>query len=619
MPCAFGLICAALYLPASARPKQTPAPPKQVNPAPQKDNLETQYGDIRITKAHNIKGKGDFSGVQISGKETLVTVPYPRSHSVLVLHADAIKTKSEGSDQFAHANLTGNVRYTMTQNVEGGAARIVTGTAQRAVFNHKSQRIEMDGGVQVTLTDPERLAMPATIRAARAIVEMDKSPYLYTLSGPAAANDITFLPKEDAPKAGEKPKPNGVRNGIGAVHVSGYTTGTFQIGERAHFEGDGTTIELNGRDQLSHAEIRAATFDATFKIVAKRSALKSAIATGGTRYHILRPEPPKKPAGSPPEDNPLADTPPADQKPVLDDLTGRSDRLEYQAGDAEAKNAAEQETKFTLAGHVDADILAPGTLRGPAKIMVDRLIAHVSKPYSYEMKSAARNGVIRFAPAQKIAPPARPGEDTPPKAPRVALGIITVSRFDYGMYAPGNSLRLTTTQGKILLQSDDAATKTQSRFLARDITANIAPDNHVTLAKATGEVEFRVLQTLMKEREDEKTKKKTTFEIPQIIEGTAPELDFAAMDEGRSLTMPGPFRATVSDPSRLVQPGRLTGEAGDKLILTVTGETYDYELQSDRQTAQVEFTPLPPAKKPAEKPGADGKKSAIKVKKVSMR
>ena len=95
------------------------------------------------------------------------------------------------------------------------------------------------------MTDPERLALPGTIRAGHAVVEMDKSPYLYTLTGPAAANDLTFTPKEDAPKAGEKLK----ANGVGAVRVSGYDTGAFQVGQLAHFEGDGTVdyLERQGR------------------------------------------------------------------------------------------------------------------------------------------------------------------------------------------------------------------------------------------------------------------------------------------------------------------------------------------------------------------------------------
>ena len=552
--------------------------------AQKSDSLETQYGDIRITKARRIQGKGDFSGVRLMGPQTLVTVPYPRSHSVLVLHADDIATKSEGTDQFAHATLTGNVRYTMTQNVRDGVTRVVTGTAERAVFDHKAERIEMDGSVRVNLNDPERLALPGTVRAGRVVVAMDKSPYLYTLTGPAAGNDISFTPKEDAPKKEEAPKADEkpkTRSGIGAVHVSGYDRGAFQVGQTAHFEGAGTTVDLSGKDQLSHAEIRAESFDADF--TAARSALKTATAEGNARFHIMRPAAKK------------------DAKQD-DDLTGRSDAIEYDAPAA----------KFTLAGNVDADALAPGTLNGPAKIKVDRLIAHIAKPYSYEMKSAARNGLIRFAPVSRVPPPANPGEKIEPKKPALALGVVTISRFDYGLYAPGNSLRLTTAQGKILLESDDAATQTDARFLARDVMADIAPDNHVTLAKAKGDVEFRVKQTI------QKTQDGKSAAIAQIVEGTAPELDYAGGAETRSLTMPGPFRATVADPSHLVQPGKLTGASGDKLIVTLTGDTYDYAIDSVNETAQIEFIPLPPVKKPDAKP-IPGKNPAGKIKKISGR
>ena len=552
------------------------------------DNLTTQYGDIRITKARNLKGKGDFSGVQITGPQTLVTVPYPRSKSELVLHADDIVTKSEGGDQFAHATLTGNVRYTMTQKAENGVVRIVTGTAQRTVFNHKSQRIEMDGSVRVNLTDPERLALPGTIRAGRAVVEMDKSPYLYTLTGNPAANDLTFTPKEDAPKEGEKPKVNG----IGAVHVSGYDRGAFQVGQVAHFEGDGTTVEMKVKNDLAHAEIRASSFDATFtgKGAASKTAntakpdptenhsnLKTAKADGSARYHIVRP------VGDP-------------NAPQNDDINGHCDTIEY---DADAK-------KFTLIGDVDADILAPGKLIGPAKIRVDRLINHIGKPASYEMKGAAKTSLIRFTPVPPPPPPApKPGEK--PKKKPLALGVVTVSRFDYGMYQPGKSLNLTVAQGKILFQTNDAETQTNSQFLARDIASATDPDTGVTTAKATGEVEFRVTQLI------------PTTKIAQIVAGTAPEIVYVGGADIRSLTMPGPFHATVADPTRLVQPGNLTGAAGDKLILTLTDGTYDYELQSDNETAQVNLVPIPREKKPDTKTAPTKKPAATEKTKPTRR
>lgn len=537
--------------------------------AQKKNNLTTHYGDIAIEKAQGIRVKGNLASSRITGAETLVTVPYSRTHSVLVLHADDIVTKSEGGDQFAHATLTGNVRYTMTQSISKGVTRIVTGTAERAVFNHESERIEMDGSVRISLTDPERLALPGTIRAGHALVEMDKTPYLYTLSGAPASNDIAFTPKDDAPKQNEKPK----ANGIGAVHVSGYDKGSFQIGQKAHFEGDDTTVEINGKDQLSRAEIRSEAFDANF--TAARSALKTAKAEGAARFHITRPAKIKD----------------AKQN---DEVTGRSDAIEYDAAAA----------KFTFAGKVDADINAPGSLQAPAKIKVDRLIAHIAAPYSYEMKSAARDGLIRFAPLSPKPKTAKQGES--PEKPRFALGVMTISQFDYGQYAPGNNLRLTTAKGKILLESNDAETKTETRFLARDVTADIAPDNHVTMAKATGEVEFRVQQRTPE------TKGAKTVEITKIIEGTAPELDFAVDNATRSLTMPGPFHASVADPAHLVQPGILTGEAGDKLIATLTGDAPDYDLESPNGTAQLQFTPLPPAQKPGAKSAPAGKAKPAK-------
>ena len=40
-------------------------------------------------------------------------------------------------------------------------------------------------------------------------------------------------------------------------------------------------------------------------------------------------------------------------------------------------------------------------------------------------------------------------------------------------------------------------------------------------------------------------------------------------EDVRSLTMPGPFHATVADPNASGSAGKLTGAAGDKLILTL--------------------------------------------------
>ena len=564
--------------------------------APKAETPKTQYGAIVIEKYNRVHAEKNFSGVHFSGPHTLATIPYPRSASVLVIHADEITTKAAGGDQFANATLNGNVRYTMKQKIGKDVFRTVTGTAERATFNHKAERIEMDGSVLVALTDPERLAAPGEIHAGHAVVEMEKSPYVYTLTGEPDANDIRFTAREDAPQSGEKPNVGPKKNGVGSIHVHGYDRGIFQVGQAAHFAGGGTTIELSGKGDQSQAEIRAASFDADF--TEKRSALKNATAKGGVRYRITRPEPPRTAQGEP-QGNP----PPA---APLDSVTGRSDTMEYDAA----------LTKFTLAGNVDADILAPGSLVGPAKIRVDRLIAHTAAPFTYELKSAAKDSLIAFTPIPpKPTPPKNPkpqsdkepaGKDAP--KPHLALGSVKISRFDYGMYAPAKGVRLTVAQGKMLFESDDAATLTTSRILARDITADLTEDNLVSAAKATGGIEFRVRQT------DPKTK------IAQVIEGTAPEIAYASNEPGsenetRSLSMPGPFRAAVTDPNNLVEPGTLTGLAGDKLILRVTGEAYEYDIESVNETAVIDLKPTPKEKKPDETP-APGKKPATPTKKT---
>ena len=104
------------------------------------------------------------------------------------------------------------------------------------------------------------------------------------------------------------------------------------------------------------------------------------------------------------------------------------------------------DARFTLAGHVDADITAPGSLQAPAKIKVDRLIAHIAKPYSYEMKSAARDGLIRLAPLPP-KPALKTGRRTEKKMV-LRSAYVTLSRFDYGQYAPGSSLHLTDGAGQ---------------------------------------------------------------------------------------------------------------------------------------------------------------------------
>ena len=578
-------IALLLTLPIAISIAQTPKKPAN---APPKGLLQTRYGDITIDYAQRITGKGDLSGVRITGSRTLVTIPTKRSNSVLQIHADEIITKAAGSDTFAHADLIGNVRYTLTQSLAEGKTRVATGTADKAVFDHKNQTIDLNGSVHLTLNDEERLSGPGEIRAGHVVTTLAKTPTQYTLSGDAAVNDIRFTPREDAKAAAQKTK-------LGEIHIYHYTSGTFQIGQTAHFEGDDTTVDLAEKAQKSRAQIHASTFDADF--TAAHSALKKMTANGDTRFHIERPTRNEK---------------------NREILNGKCDTLDYAAA----------QSRFTMNDSVEAELLAPDSMDGPARIKAARLVAIVTPPapdapkladgsspkptYSYILKADAKNSLLTFTPIMHVSPPAKPGEKPP--VPKFALGSVKITRFDYSEFNPGKDVLMKNSAGKVLFESDDAPTKTQTRIQARLVSAKLTKTNVVSNAEATGDVEFRVQEPMPAKPETgpNKARPAPAKAVLLVLEGTAPGVFFATDTDkdSRTVSLPGPFRLVITDPLHLAKPGTITGLTNDKLLLSLTGDTYDYDIQSDNQTARIDLQPAEKEKveakdgvKPASAPG----------------
>ncbi|HZO89906.1 MAG TPA: hypothetical protein VFB38_16370 [Chthonomonadaceae bacterium] len=531
--------------PPAAVPKSERQPAR---PAPQSGPKISRFGkDVTITGYTQLKAKADGSGVTILGPNTLVVLQDPRSRSTLRLHADTLTSRKEGTELLGRIDLSGNVRYTITQRTESGTQRTVEGTAGHAFYRRATNRLELTDGVRAALLDPERLSGPGSLLAGRVTVEIGPGPYRYIIEG--SNNDIRFTPRENAGSAG-RPQP-------GEVHIYGYESGEFVVGQRAQFSGAGTTVDFDNPTDKTHTRFQANRIAAAF--TPDHAALSRAEAEGGVRYAIERPAP----SGQ-------------GQQAVK----GTGARVTYDA----------QSSQVVLQGRVRADITDSEALLRPARMVADRVVAFLGtaeQPTHYKMTGEANQTRLRFTPRPPAGAETVGSEGQPRNFP---IGEVEVVGFTVGEYYPGQSLSLhgpATTFGTF-----DRATRTRTQFQASHILAAFARNRNVTNVEATGNVRFYVEQPSTATEASGGLNKNL-----ESVTGTAQKVVFTNTPEAKKVVVQGKFVAHVRDPENLQGPGLIRGEAGgtlaeaDTLTLDLSARPYEFDISSPKQTASIEFQP----------------------------
>jgi hypothetical protein len=522
----------------------------QTKPPTTKARAKTSFGDVTVEDFDRLRGKTDLSGVQIFGAKTLITVPYKRNRSLLKIHADQIITKSEGKDSFASSELSGNVRFTLTQTAEDGTVRTLEGTAQRALFRRIEERIELIQAVRATLTDPEKLAEPGTLQGGHLEVNLKPAPYRYTLTGAASETRVVLKAKGSA-KKGDASAASSQE-----FLAQKFRKGVVQLGEMARLEGDETVLVLKDKAESSEVEVRSPEIEARFS--GKSAEIGSIEAKQRVAFDFARP---------------------GKEGKSTEALKGACERILYTA----------ERDSVELLGKVVLTVVVPSLFDTPMHVVASRVVAKTVAPYRYDLKANPKTALISFT-VKPIVAKAAEGKKPGGEKNAFAFGDVRVTQFHTGSFEEGKQA---TFEGeRLVLESVDAKSRSHARFVAKTFTANFAERNVLRDAVIDGNVEFFVQQ------------KPEAKKSEQAIRGSAKRLVFANKETERTLEVQGVFQALFIAPDLLAKPGTLKGLAGDKLILYFVEDSYEFDIQSDNQTASIELEPLekkPEEKKPEEK------------------
>ncbi len=442
------------------------------------------------------------------------------------------------------ADLTGNARYTLTEQTQDGKQRIIKGTAQRAYYTEANKGLRLLGGVNATLTDPSRFDAPATLRVTTLNMPGEGR---FELTGDPTTTDVRFTPHTAPPKIAPKPDATNTTanlrtlSRVGVVHVTGFRTGNLNKNENADFTGPLVTVETNNPQAKTRNTFKAPHITAILEEAKQRID-----AQGGIQF----------------------DTQATDAK-------GNTQRLEGTAGTAFWEEAS---AVLEADGNITAKLTNPVTLKEPATLIAGHLTATLGDEPRYVLtgapernrlalnprpnpakakkdKSKAANpatpqatpvtliapaqqdakstpkGVVIEQPGSELDPPDLSATDPTPNAQRptsnapFAFGSLVVSGFKSATYAPGENM---VVEGpKIHFTSTNPDTRNFAELYSPYLTAEFDEDNTITSAKATGGVTYKFELPLKEHKE------------LQWISGDGQDVAFTNTEQARNIQVEG--------------------------------------------------------------------------------
>lgn len=525
-------------------------------PQKKEDKQKTRmtYGNVDVESPAEISVKTNPLGLNITGKNTLVTIPYVRSKALLKIHADSIVTHTIEKDEFAETTLEGNLRFTITQASDSGGTRSLTGTARQGSLNRRTQKIVLTGDVKATLTDGENLAEPAKFTASRIEADMSVNPYRYTLIGEGGKHGFRLRPKESVAK---DPKQN--RLAAGEIYVHDYDRVELQSKSDMIFLGKSAVFEFKEANGDGVLKAHSPRIHATFN--AANSELERFEASGGVQIRIERA--PK-----------LADG----KRGAMETLEGYSTTLTQDV----------RKRTLTLEGGVHFTYAAPDSLAVPAEILAEKVVSDyiTGSQQRLQLYGNPKTSKLTLHPKPSL-PVAGANAPKPPEgaASRFQWGALSFTQFAYASWETGKEAE--ARGNRVVLQSKDAESQSEMRFLAQHIGAKFGEDALLKSAVAEGVVEYEIHQ---------KPKQiKPGAERPnQALKGSATRILFANSKGGedQSAEIQGPFRMEIIAPEKLLEPGVVEGKEGDLIRLRLAGDSYEFDIVSPKETATIRLLPL---------------------------
>ncbi len=141
------------------------------------------------------------------------------------------------------------------QSIHDSGVQSVHGTAAQVTYYADLDQIRATGHVNATITDPQSLTVPGSLRAESVTVDISSPEYVYNCSGVATQNDIDFtlLEHDKAPSsavAGAKStaKPGGTRSKPPTqlrVHAYSFDNAVLQTGSAVTLTGPASHLDMS--------------------------------------------------------------------------------------------------------------------------------------------------------------------------------------------------------------------------------------------------------------------------------------------------------------------------------------------------------------------------------------
>ncbi len=519
-----------------------------------KERKKSQFGDIKIFDFDTSRGKTDLSGVILTGSKTTIEVPDKKSHSLITLHANEITIQKQKKD--IEAQLNGNVHFHIVQKQNAGPDRILDGTSRAGNYDRASQTYRMSGNVHISVIDPAKITGTGTLQSDTFMIVMSDQQTVYQMTGNPASNSIHFmpLPASSASKASGSPSDD--------VRLSGFNNGSLTFGESALLEGHSSKAQFSRASDRTDFTVNASNIAVQFH--GNGDTVSHTSAAGNVELDLIRTV----------KDN------------SKERLIAKCDTADY--------NLLEQ--KMLLKHNIHLSLTSPDSLRKPASIISDELNAVFGDRETYSLKG--NPAITRIVVAPKAAKPTQPAAADKgvqkPVQPQPA-STLTISRFTSGEFTPGMEAELTGENTTVVSAADDHTSSLQIQ--ASKISMVLTEDNSLQRAEAMSHVRFNLTQT-----PDPPAVKKT-------VTGTASKALYTSSEKLQQIVVDGPIEAKFTDPENLAEPGIIQGLTGDALHLLIDDAGLHYEIESEKQTATIQFTPKDKTDEADKKPSSTGNKS----------
>ncbi len=348
----------------------------------------------------------DYDRVEYQSKSdmlflgTRTVFEYKDTESYVKAHSSHIEAKfDDESSELQRVEAKGGVqiRTERTRKSEGdkqNATEIMEGYATSIVQDVPKQTLTLEGGIHITVTSPDLLAVPAEIVAERLILDIvgkDKRRYQLYANPKTAKLTLQPKPKAEAEKPTTSPENALVSSfQLGAISFTQFTYGAWEVGQEIDVRGNRMLFEST--DAKSSAGMRFLALHLMTKFSAD-SSIKSVMAEGNVEYSVQQKPKPTKEL----------------KERALQVVRGNTPRILFTNSNRGENQTAEVQGPFRMEIIAPEKLLEPGVVEGKTGDSIRLRLLNDS--YEFDILSPKETATIRILPIELVDTDEKAGKE----------------------------------------------------------------------------------------------------------------------------------------------------------------------------------------------------------------